>query len=241
MHLFAGAGGGILADMLIGHCPVCAVEIDSYCQRVLSARQKDGILPWFPIYDDIRTFDGKPWGGIVDIVSGGFPCQDISIAGRGTGIAGERSGLWKEMARIIREVRPKFAFVENVPALTFRGLDTVLADLAEMGYDAEWGVLGGFEVGNIADGKRLWIVATPPNGTKHESLDVQKYPFACSQESLRRQFAGAIGAMLSEDDYATLKRNPHDVVRGMDRLKSIGNGQVPAVAALAWRILTGQV
>lgn len=73
LHLFAGAGGGLLADLLLGHVPVAAVEIDPYCQQVLSARQKDGILPWFTIFDDVRTFDGRRFKGLVDIVAGGFP------------------------------------------------------------------------------------------------------------------------------------------------------------------------
>ena len=94
LHLFAGAGGGILGGMLLGHTTVGAVEIEPYCRRVLLQRQRDGILPKFPIWDDVCTFDGKPWRGKVDVVCGGFPCQDISVAGKGTGITGERSGLW---------------------------------------------------------------------------------------------------------------------------------------------------
>ncbi len=83
LHLFAGAGGGILGGILLGHTCVCAVEIEPYCRKVLLQRQRDGILPKFPIWDDVRTFDGKPWRGKVDVVCGGFPCQDISIAGGG--------------------------------------------------------------------------------------------------------------------------------------------------------------
>ena len=159
LHLFAGAGGGILGDLLLGHRPICAVEIEPYCQQVLSARQKDGFLPWFPIYNDVQTFDGKPWRGLVDVVSGGFPCQDISAAGKGAGITGERSGMWKHMARIIGEVRPRYVLVENSPVLTSRGLDVVLADLAALGYDAEWGVLGAVDAGAPHRRERIWIVA----------------------------------------------------------------------------------
>ncbi len=159
MHLFAGAGGGLLADVLLGHQPVCAVEINYYCQQVLAARQEDGCLPWFPIFADVTKFDGRPWRGLVDIVSGGFPCQDISSAGRGAGIDGEKSGLWKEMSRIIGEVRPEYVFVENSPLLTRRGLGTVLGDLAEMGFDAEWGVLGASDIGASHKRERIWIMA----------------------------------------------------------------------------------
>ena len=108
---------------------------------------------------DVCTFDGKPWMGSVDIVAGGFPCQDISAAGRGAGIQGKRSGLWREMARIISEVRPRFVLVENSPLLVGRGLDTVLADLSEMGFDAEWGVLGAHDAGAPHKRDRIWVLA----------------------------------------------------------------------------------
>ncbi len=159
LALFAGAGGGILAGKLLGWRTVCAVEKDPYAASVLLARQNDGILENFPIWDDVCTFDGKPWRGIVDVVSGGFPCQDISVAGKGRGIEGERSGLWAEMFRIICEVRPRFVFVENSPALTGRGLGRVLADLASVGFDAQWGVLGADDVGAPHRRERIWIVA----------------------------------------------------------------------------------
>jgi len=159
LALFAGAGGGIIGGRLLGWRTVCAVECEPYPASVLCARQNDGLLAPFPVWDDVRTFDGKPWRGIVDVVSGGFPCQDISAAGKGTGITGARSGLWKEMARIIGEVRPRFVFVENSPMLVTRGLGTVLGDLAEMGFDAEWGVLSAADVGAPHLRERCWIVA----------------------------------------------------------------------------------
>lgn len=139
--------------------PVCAVERDAYAAAVLAQRQNDGLLDLFPIWSDVETFDGKPWQEIVDVVSGGFPCQDISCAGPGKGLDGERSGLWKEFARIIREVQPLFAWVENSPILTSRGIDRVLWDLATMGYDAEWGVLAAEDVGALHKRDRIWILA----------------------------------------------------------------------------------
>jgi len=157
LALFAGAGGGILGGHLLGWRTVCAVEWEPYPASVLCARQNDGFLPPFPVWDDVQTFDGKPWRGIVDVVSGGFPCQDISAAGRGEGIDGERSGMWREMARIIHEVRPKFVFVENSPMLTSRGLGRVLGDLASMGFNARWGVLGAADVGAPHQRDRIWI------------------------------------------------------------------------------------
>lgn len=159
LALFAGAGGGILGGQLLGWRTVCAVELDPYAASVLLARQNDGILPPFPVWDNVCTFDGRPWRGIVDVISGGFPCQDISAAGKGAGITGSRSGLWKEFARIIGEVRPLYVYVENSPILTSRGLDVVLGDLAALGLDAEWGVLSAADVGAPHRRDRVWIVA----------------------------------------------------------------------------------
>jgi DNA (cytosine-5)-methyltransferase 1 len=159
LALFAGAGGGILGGHLLGWRTVCAVEWEQYPASVLCARQNDKILPPFPIWDDVQTFDGKPWRGIVDVISGGFPCQDISSAGRGEGITGSRSSMWKHMARIIGEVRPKYVLVENSPMLTIRGLGVVLGDLSEMGFDAEWGVISAADIGAPHLRERIWIVA----------------------------------------------------------------------------------
>ena len=158
LHLFAGAGGGILAGQLLGHRCVCAVEWEPYAQAVLVARQNDGCFPPFPIWDDVQTFDGRPWRGIVDVVAGGFPCQDISVAGGGAGITGERSGMWRHMARIVGEVRPRYVFVENSPALITRGLGVVLGDLAALGYDCRWTVLGAADVGAPHQRDRFWLV-----------------------------------------------------------------------------------
>ena len=163
LALFAGAGGGILGGKLLGWRTVCAVEWEPYPASVLCARQNDKILAPFPIWDDVRTFDGKPWRGIVDVVSGGFPCQDISSAGKGAGITGSRSGLWSEMARIIGEVQPRYAFVENSPMLTSRGLGTVLGDLAALGFDAKWGVVSAADVGAPHLRERIWISAEQRN------------------------------------------------------------------------------
>jgi DNA (cytosine-5)-methyltransferase 1 len=229
LALFAGAGGGILGGKLLGWRTVCAVEWEAYAASVLCARQNDGALPAFPIWDDVRTFDGRPWRGIVDVVSGGFPCQDISAAGKGAGIEGERSGMWTEMARIIGEVRPRFAFVENSPMLTSRGLGRVLGDLAALGYDARWGVLGAVDAGAPHKRDRIWIVADADDR---------------GDRRREQQPEGSEGAGYVADAgewWATepdLGRVAHGVAARVDRLKAIGNGQVPAVAALAWEMLT---
>jgi DNA (cytosine-5)-methyltransferase 1 len=159
LALFAGAGGGILGGKLCGWKTVCAVEIDGNARSVLLARQNERIFKPFPVWDDIRTFDGRPWRGLIDVVSGGFPCQDISCAGKGAGIKGSRSGLWSEMARIIGEVRPRFVFVENSTFLRTRGLGVVLGELAQVGYDAQWCFVSAENVGAPHKRDRLWLVA----------------------------------------------------------------------------------
>lgn len=143
---------------------MCAVELDPFCRSVLLARQRDGILPRFPIWDDVRSFDGKPWRGHVDVITGGFPCQDISSAGKRAGITGERSGLWSEFARIIGEVGPAHVIVENSPDLVTRGLGVVLGDLAARGYHARWDVLGARHVGAPHRRDRIWILAHADRG-----------------------------------------------------------------------------
>jgi len=236
LALFAGAGGGILGGKLLGWRTVCAVEWEQYPASVLCARQNDGLLPPFPIWDDVQTFDGKPWRGIVDVVSGGFPCQDISAAGRGAGIDGERSGMWGEMARIICEVQPRFVFVENSPMLTSRGLGRVLGDLASMGFDARWGVLGAADVGANHQRDRIWIVANSMcqrwSGRQVITSTRKGGPW-CEQQFAR---------LLEDSEKLAIPtssgRGIHDgVASKVDRLKAIGNGQVPRVAETAWRIL----
>ena len=251
LHLFAGAGGGIIAGELVGNTAVCAVESNKYCQGVLLQRQRDGILPKFPIWDDIRTFDGKPWRDKVDAICGGFPCQDISVSGKGEGLAGERSGLWSEFDRVVREVEPRYVFVENSPMLTSRGLGRVLGDLAIAGYDAKWVVLGTDDVGGIQTRKRIWILAT-----KRDAIDQNDTDSLCirrdsragkSIQSIKQTSVGSgFNNLLHPNKPAfegwkaepAVGRVAHGVANGVDRLRAIGNGQVPAVAAYAWRYLS---
>ena len=228
LALFAGAGGGILGGHLLGWRTLCAVEWSTYAASILVARQNDGILPPFPVWNDVQTFDGRPWKGIVDVISGGFPCQDISVAGKGAGVDGKRSGMWRHMARIVDEIRPRHVFVENSPALTSRGLGRVLGDLAEMGYDARWGVLGAIDAGAPHRRDRIWIVATDADSAGREE---QRGGIAARAQ---HEAAECGGWWAAEPD---VRRVDHGVAARVDRLKALGNGQVPAVAALAWRRL----
>ena len=264
LALFAGAGGGILGGHLLGWRTVCAVEWEPYPASVLCARQNDGLLPPFPIWDDVQTFDGRPWRGIVDVVSGGFPCQDISAAGAGAGIDGERSGMWKEMARVVHEVRPRFVFVENSPMLTSRGLGIVLGDLAKMGFDARWGVLGAVDVGAPHLRDRIWIRAKQRGFLSHAKLygDGWREQQSQSVEEAQRDVANTSDEGNVRGNWS--QTNAHSKTRGgrrngdvqwweaepelgrvadgvaarVDRLKAIGNGQVPEVARRAWELLS---
>jgi len=251
LALFAGAGGGILGGHLLGWRTVCAVEWEQYPASVLCARQNDGLLPPFPIWDDVQTFDGKPWRGIVDVVSGGFPCTDISAAGKGAGIDGEASGMWREMARIIHEVQPRFVFVENSPMLTSRGLGRVLGDLASMGFDARWGVLGAADVGAVHQRDRIWIVAELPPPlemayTNSNRLESNRQ--IGNIKAARKQFRGrwtksssiSLLTPYEHENACKCVRDADVVAYRVDRLKAIGNGQVPAVAAAAWSLLSDE-
>ena len=162
MHLFAGGGGGILADLLEGIQPVLAVEIEDFQRTILGLR-----FPDLPLWDDVCTFreDNPECAEAVAelkanrddlVIAGGFPCQDISCAGKGAGLRGARSGLFYEYARIVREVRPRFVFVENSPFLICRGVESVLGEMAALGYDGAWGVLSASDMGGRHKRDRFW-------------------------------------------------------------------------------------
>lgn len=262
LAFFAGAGGGILGGHLLGWRTVCAVEREPYPASVLMQRQNDGILPPSPIWDDVCTFDGKPWRGLVDVVSGGFPCQDISAAGNGAGIDGERSGLWREMARIIGEVRPRFVFVENSPLLISRGLALVVSDLAEMGYDAEWCCISASDTGAPHKRDRIWLVSDSDvwrtgwweqqqggsEGTRNVADPAQ---LQCDGRDNNGQ-GRTIPESGNVDGWASpgnsrwpiepdVGRVADGVAARVDRLKAIGNGQVPRVAATAFGMMAGDI
>jgi DNA (cytosine-5)-methyltransferase 1 len=152
--LFAGIGGFDLGLERAGMTCKWQVETDDYASRVLAKHWPD-----VPRHDDVRTFPTAARDWAVDVICGGFPCQDISIAGKGAGLAGARSGLWYEFARIIGELRPRYVIVENVAALLTRGMGTVLGDLSALGYDAEWHVVPASAVGAPHRRERVWIVA----------------------------------------------------------------------------------
>jgi len=169
MSLFSGYGGFSLGLRLAGLTTrtICYVEWDKYCQQVIQARIADGHLDDAPIWDDIKSFDGRPWCGAVDILSAGFPCQPHSNAGLRKGADDDRN-LWPDTLRIIGEVGPRLVILENVPGILVRPDDgreayggTVVGELAEIGYDAEWRVVSAADAGAPHLRNRWWLVAYP--------------------------------------------------------------------------------
>ena len=174
LSLFSGAGGGLLGSKILGWRSIGYVENNPYCQKILAQRISDGILDAAPIFGDIRKFISEGYAtsykGLVDIITGGFPCQPFSVAGKRKGEADERN-MWPATANVIRAIRPPLVFLENVPGLLSSGyFGRILGDLAEIGYDARWAVLGASDVGANHRRKRLWIFCY----TKHNGLDESK-------------------------------------------------------------------
>ena len=255
ISLFSGVGGLDLGLRDAGVArTVCYVEREAHAAAVLVARMADGRLDEAPIWSDVCSFDGRPWRGSVDLVVGGFPCQDISSAGSRAGIIdGARSGLWREYARIVREVGPRFVFVENVGALLVRGVDVVLGDLAGMGFDAEWGVFRASDVGAPHRRERIFILAdTDRRGLgicgRPERSRVERAP---RDESDGRHPGSRAPWPPGRNDAAgwrdylerhpglepALRRGTHGSAGRVDRLRGLGNAVVPDVAALAWETL----
>lgn len=158
LDLFSGIGGISLA-LANWVRPVAYCENDRYAQAVILSRQCSGGLPVAPIWDDVTTLSGEEFRGVVDIIYGGFPCQDISLAGNGGGLGGKRSGLFFEIARLVSEIRPQFVFLENVPAIRTRGASTVGGRLASLGYDCRWITLSAADIGAPHIRQRWFLLA----------------------------------------------------------------------------------
>jgi DNA (cytosine-5)-methyltransferase 1 len=165
LDLFSGIGGFSLGLERAGFKTVAFCEVDKKCQAVLKKHWPD-----VPIFDDVSNLKGKDIEEKIDVICGGFPCQDISLAGKGAGLEGKRSGLWSEFKRLIEEIKPKYAIIENVSALRSRGLDQVLREISEIGYDAEWHCITASSIGAPHRRDRIWIVAYPRDNTRRDSI-----------------------------------------------------------------------
>lgn len=231
--LFAGIGGFDLGLERAGFEITFQVEIDPYCRRVLAKH-----WPHVQRYGDIRTID---WATVprVDVLCGGFPCQDLSFAGKRAGIDGERSGLWSEYVRAIRALRPRFVIVENVPGLlTNEYMGRVLGDLAASGYDAEWDCLPASAFGAKHERDRVWIVAHAAG----DRLETHAPEEGLCVEALIKRDGGRIGAtsctnmVFSESTYRTMVAEPnilgitYGLPHRVDRFRGLGNAIVPQIA-----------
>ena len=255
LDLFSGYGGITLAlsEWVI---PVAYCEIDRYAQGILLSRMSENKLPIAPIWDNIQTFSGKQFRGKVDIVYGGFPCQDISTAGNGSGLEGERSGLFFELCRVVKEVSPIFIFLENVPAIRTRGLREVVVQLTNMGYDCQWTSVSALEVGANHVRKRWFLLGFSRYTQKGQKTSQKKnFPNANDKRlsiSEKYNAKGRIttskcksGAVSNFNRYcwrshkSKVDRVDDGCSNRVDRIKALGNGVVPLQAKTAFEKLIG--
>jgi DNA (cytosine-5)-methyltransferase 1 len=248
LDLFSGIGGFSLGlERSGGFETVAFCEISAPCRHLLAHHWSD-----VPCHEDVEALRGETLGRI-DAICGGFPCQDISLAGKGAGLAGERSGLWREYARLIGELRPRFVIVENVSALLVRGMGAVLCDLAALGYDCWWDCIPASAVGAPHRRDRLWIVAYA-RGQQHEGFgdalrrEIAKGLYeaalgdAYDQRELQPQgrvsdergWLGHPGWWLSEPDVG---RVADGISARVDRLHGLGNAVVPQIPELIGRAI----
>jgi DNA (cytosine-5)-methyltransferase 1 len=228
LDLFSGIGGLALGLERAGMHTAAFCERESYCRAVLRRH-----WPSTPCYDDVQTLTAdqlRTDGITVDTIAGGFPCQDISYAGFGAGLAGERSGLWSEYARLIGELGPDLAIVENVTALLDRGMGDVLGTLSDLGYNAVWDTVSACSVGHAHMRRRVFIVAYA--NRLH------------GWEGFRDSFAREYRALQTVDSFESSRArqrtrlaNPSELYGGadglpfgMERNRGIGNAVAPAIA-----------
>ncbi len=236
LDLFSGIGGFSFALREYVR-PVAYCEKDVYCQGVLVSRMANGDIGTAPIWDDITSFPMESFVGEVDIITGGFPCQDISIAGRGKGVEGERSGLFFEIIRLCKEIRPEFLFIENVPAITSRGGIRCVTEVASLGYDCRWLVLSAASVGAVHIRERWFLLAY--SNSKYGS---QGYGLPQSKKE-------KVSRINSPDEHKQWNhwKEGEPAMVGVDdgisnrpyRIKALGNAVVPEQAKEAFKILMG--
>lgn len=238
LDLFSGIGG--ITKALEGYVtPVAYCENDRYAQAVLLSRMATGDLPLAPIWDDVTTLRGTYIPG-VDIIYGGFPCQDISVAGRGAGLEGKRSGLFFEIARLIGEIRPRFVFLENVSAITVRGAERVVGEICRLRYDCRWGILSAADVGAQHRRDRWWLLAHAERkgweGFKQNKSipGGQRTSFPIIGNHSSHKWNG-----MDERSFPVRERNGIRVFMDRNRIHSLGNSVVPAQAREAFERLMG--
>ena len=245
LDTFSGIGGfSYAAEHIVGgYQTVAFVEREPFCQKVLRKH-----WPEVPIFDDITTY--TPERGSADVICGGFPCQDISIAGRKAGIKkGTRSGLFYELMRVIRMVEPRFVILENVSAIVADGLDIVLGELAEAGFDAEWACIPASAVGACHQRDRWWLIAYSNNirssgqdlslpGMRREDKGRKaglgnRQVLGSQRWSYRKDWGESLTSdWRSHVSKPCLPRGDDGLSGRVDRIKALGNSVVPQVAAI---------
>lgn len=238
LDLFSGIGGISLGlSRSKRYQTQCFCEVDPFCRAVIHKHWPEALI--HPDVTQLTSTWLQDNGVQPTVVCGGFPCQDISVGGPGTGLDGARSGLWKEYARLIGEVRPRYVIVENVPAICFRGLDRVLRDLAFFGYDAEWDCFpNGIPYGQLRS--RFWLVAYPSGTRLANGSNIRK-----NRKNARGVFARVRPAFIFEgirfnprlEAHARLGGTIHGIPQRMDRIKALGNSVIPQVAEEIGRAL----
>jgi DNA (cytosine-5)-methyltransferase 1 len=236
LDLFSGIGGFALGLESCGMHTVAFCERDAYAATKLRRRWPD-----VPIYDDVQTLtaDRLAADGIAapDIICGGFPCQDISVAGKGAGLGGARSGLWGEVARLVREVRPRYMLVENSPALAWRGLGRILSDLSALGYAAEWHCIRAAAIGCPFEGDRIYILATPNLQHGQEGVGLRQ-PIV-SARAIQRAHHECRASVWLEAACRSARMGDgfSDRVDRRRRTEVLGNAVVPQVVAMIGRAI----
>lgn len=243
LDLFSGIGGlSVALNEWVR--PIAYCEIDPYCQGVLLSRMADCSISRAPIWNDITTFPSNGFAGAIDIIYGGFPCQDISVAGRGKGLEAERSGLFFEILRITREVNPSFLFLENVPAITTRGGCQVVSAIAEMGYDCRWLTISAASIGALHRRERWFLLAHTCSERRQQECrsslvheiqnegrsEISNNELASEDKTITREFWKV---------EPNVGRVADGIPQRMDRLRALGNAVVPQQAKEAFKILMG--
>ena len=235
LDLFSGIGGISLAlkDWVR---PIAYCEIDTYCQGVLLSRMADGLLDKAPIWDDVSTLRAEPFRACTDIIYGGFPCQDISVAGHGKGLAGERSGLFFEIIRLCGQIKPRFIFLENVPAITIRGGAEVVRAITALGYDCRWCIISAASIGALHRRDRWFLLAH----SKSERLSGARNEVGVQEkQSLLTYCCEANGPYKQWEIEPAVGRLVNGISNRVDQIKALGNAVVPQQAREAFKILMG--
>jgi len=222
LDLFSGIGGFSLGLERAGMRTVAFCEIDPHARAVLNKH-----WPNVPVFTDVSTLSKGDLSEQIDVLAGGFPCQDISTAGLGAGLSGSRSGLWFQFRRLIKEIQPRYAIIENVSALRSRGLDQVLWSLFEIGYDAEWHCIPAAAIGAPHQRDRVWIVAYP-HSAHSEGRRLSSGTYA--------QYANTVSAGWWETEPA-VGRVANGLPGQAHRLKQLGNAVVPQIPELIGRAI----